>query len=96
MGVPGYFYMLTNHKRKLLYAGATKDLRKRLVLHKTGYGARFPKRYGVDVLVYYEKFPDVHDAFLREKQIKNWHKEWKWNLIKTKNPNLEELSDFID
>lgn len=30
----------------------------------------------------YEEFEDVSEAFIREKQIKNWHKNWKWNLIK--------------
>ena len=27
----------------------------------------------------------------REKQLKNWHNEWKLNLIKKSNPNLESL-----
>ena len=27
-----------------------------------------------------------------KKQLKNWHKEWKWNLIKEENPNLNDLA----
>ena len=27
----------------------------------------------------------------REKQLKNWHKEWKWNLIRKSNPDLKIL-----
>jgi len=33
------------------------------------------------------------DAKKRERQIKNWHREWKLNLIKDKNPNLNDLSE---
>jgi putative endonuclease len=43
-------------------------------------------------LVYYEEFEDLSDAFVREKQIKNWHKDWKWNLEKKVNPDLQDLN----
>ncbi|NQX99149.1 MAG: hypothetical protein HRT73_14915, partial [Flavobacteriales bacterium] len=37
------------------------------------------------------------DAIEREKQLKNWHKEWKWNLIKKDNPELFDLAkDWYD
>jgi len=44
-------------------------------------------------LVYYEEFTDINQAIDREKQLKNWRREWKMNLIKTINPELIEL-DF--
>jgi hypothetical protein len=25
-------------------------------------------------------------------QLKNWHKDWKWNLIKEGNPELKDLA----
>jgi len=28
----------------------------------------------------------------REKQLKNWRREWKLNLIRENNPNLETLT----
>jgi putative endonuclease len=34
---------------------------------------------------------DYKDAFVREKQLKNWHKDWKWNLVKVLNPELKDL-----
>jgi putative endonuclease len=30
-------------------------------------------------------------AIAREKQIKNWKREWKINLIKSKNPDMKDL-----
>lgn len=92
----GYFYLLSNSSRTLLYAGATKDLQKRLSLHETGKGALFTKKYHVKHLVYFEEFEVLGDAFKREKQVKNWKKEWKWNLIKKMNPNIENLKGSID
>lgn len=92
----GYFYILTNKRKTLLYTGATKNLKKRVDLHVSGKGALFTKKYTVHTLVYFEKFDNISDTFKREKQIKNWHKEWKWNLIKSKNPELIDLYLKID
>lgn len=92
----GYFYILSNSTRTLLYAGATKDLLNRIDLHKSGKGAVFTKKYHMKYLVYYEEYEVLSDAFKREKQIKNWKKEWKWNLIKEINPNLTDLRSDLD
>ena len=45
-------------------------------------------------LIYFEVFNDINQAIIREKQLKNWKKEWKLNLIKSINPNLETLKLF--
>ena len=31
-------------------------------------------------------------AIEREKQLKNWHRDWKWNLIQEENPALLDLA----
>ena len=49
------------------------------------------KKYNVNELIYFEEFVDNKEARKRERQLKNWHKEWKWNLIKETNPNLETI-----
>ena len=87
----GFTYILTNKNLSVLYVGATKDLKSRINSHKDGTGAVFTKKYNVTILIYFEEFDDFNDAFIREKQLKNWHKEWKWNIAKVSNPELKDL-----
>ncbi|MEM6514664.1 MAG: GIY-YIG nuclease family protein [Bacteroidota bacterium] len=89
-----YCYMLSNKGRTLLYIGFTKNLAERVNQHIQGKGALFTKRYNVNQLIYFEKFETKKEAKKREKQLKNWHKAWKWNLIKKVNPNLMTINDY--
>ena len=41
--------------------------------------------------LYFEEFQFIDDAIKREKQLKNWHRQWKINLIEEKNPNWDDL-----
>ena len=50
------------------------------------------KKYNATELIYVESFEDKKKAKSREKQLKNWHKDWKWNSIKKVNPDLQDLS----
>ena len=52
----------------------------------------FTKKYNCVRLLYYESFSTPTEAIKREKQLKNWRREWKWNLIKAENPDLTDLS----
>jgi putative endonuclease len=45
-------------------------------------------------LVYFEEFQYIDDAIKREKQLKNWHRQWKINLIEEGNPNWNDLSEL--
>jgi putative endonuclease len=86
-----YCYILSNKNRTVLYVGYTENLKRRLNEHLNGKGALFTKKYSVLDLIYFEEF-DLHkEARSREKQLKNWHKQWKWNLIKASNPSLLKL-----
>ena len=86
-----YVYIISNKNRTVLYIGVTSDLIKRITEHKDGKGSVFTKKYNVKDLLYFEVFDNIEQAIVREKQLKNWHKEWKWNLIKENNPVLKDL-----
>ena len=68
---------------------------KRIWEHKNKVIEGFSKRYNLNKLVYFEVFNDIENAIKREKQIKNWHREWKINKIKEKNPDFTDLYDSI-
>lgn len=87
-----YTYIITNKHNTTLYIGVTNDLFRRMYDHKTGLNKGFSKKYKLKKLVYYEEYSDVRDAIAREKQLKNWHREWKYNLIKKDNPSFKDLS----
>ena len=89
--IKGFTYILTNKNFTVIYVGATKDLKSRIDCHTNGTGAVFTQKYNATILIYFEEFDDFHDAFIREKQLKNWHNEWKWNLVKVSNPELKDL-----
>ncbi|MBL7159323.1 GIY-YIG nuclease family protein [Candidatus Microgenomates bacterium] len=86
----GFVYIIGNN-RPTLYIGVTSDLVKRVYEHKQGLVKGFSKKYKLHKLLYYEIFDDIYEAIKREKQLKNWHREWKLNLIKSKNPSFKDL-----
>jgi len=86
-----YVYILANKKDGVLYIGVTNDLMRRVFEHKNGSVDGFTKKYKVDKLVYYKLFPDPEYAIRREKQLKNWHRQWKLNLIEKTNPYWNDL-----
>ncbi|WP_029035999.1 GIY-YIG nuclease family protein [Salinimicrobium xinjiangense] len=90
-----YVYILSNKKRSLTYIGVTSNLYNRVVEHKSGKGSVFTAKYHLTMLLYFEEFTSIDQAIAREKQLKNWHKQWKWNLIKELNPELEDLFDKL-
>jgi len=55
----------------------------------------FTKKYGVKTLVYYETFEDIKYAIEYEKKLKNWHRDWKINLIEKINPYWDDLYNNI-
>ena len=85
-----YVYILTN-KSGTLYIGVTNDIKRRSWEHRYRTHESFTEKYNVDKLIYFEEYNNIDDAIAREKQLKNWHRDWKINLIKEKNPNFEEI-----
>jgi len=46
-------------------------------------------------LVYFEQTENAQSAFLREKQLKKWKREWKRELIEKDNPEWKDLYEKI-
>lgn len=42
-------------------------------------------------LVFYEECDSALSSIQREKQLKNWHRQWKINLIEQSNPSWVDL-----
>jgi putative endonuclease len=85
-------YIMTNYSETSLYIGVTSNLPKRVWEHKNKVVEGFTEKYNVDKLVYFETTDSIESAIKREKQLKNWHREWKINLIKEMNPDFRDLS----
>jgi putative endonuclease len=86
-----YVYILASQRNGTLYIGVTNDLIKRVWEHKNKVADGFTKKYGVDRLVYFETTESIESAISREKQLKNWHRKWKIDLIEKSNPEWQDL-----
>jgi putative endonuclease len=87
-----YVYILANKRNGTTYVGVTSDLVKRIYEHKNSIFEGFTKKYSINLLVYYEAHNEIKVAIEREKQIKNWKREWKIDLIEKNNPTWKDLS----
>ena len=98
MGVAKQFfvYMMSNAKHGTLYVGVTSDLVGRVWQHKNHvFEDSFTARYNLTMLVWFEEQGDTHGAIQREKQIKEWKRAWKVELIEKTNPRWDDLWDSI-
>jgi putative endonuclease len=73
----------------------TSHLTNRITTHKDKSVTGFSQKYNLDKLVYFELLDGMYDAISREKQLKNWRRQWKIELIESFNPNWRDLSDII-
>ena len=85
-------YILASGHYGTLYIGVTSNLEQRLWQHRNGATPGFTSRYAVYRLVHFEMFGDMERAIVREKQLKNWHRAWKINLIYADNPEWRDLA----
>ncbi len=90
-----YVYLLSSKPNGTLYVGMTRDLVKRVCEHKIKAIPGFTTKYGVDRLVWYEQHPALESAFARERQIKEWKRIWKIQLIEADSPQWIDLHPSI-
>ena len=84
--------ILASGRAATLYVGVTSRLEQRLYQHRSGLLPGFTARYGLKLLVWFERHDDITEAIRREKQIKKWRREWKLNLIEAENPEWIDLA----
>ena len=88
---PYAVYLISNKHLTTLYVGVTGNLQQRIWQHKNGEGG-FTVRYNCCLLLYFETYTYINGAIRREKNLKNWHREWKLNLIREQNPEMKDLA----
>src|SRR5260221_1044975 len=84
-------YMMASRKFGTLYVGVTSNIHERGWQHREGALPGFTRRYGVKLLVWYEFHSTMEAAIAREKQIKEWRRLWKIELIAAMNPEWRDL-----
>lgn len=84
-------YILTNRRRGTLYIGVPSYLCSRVLQHREGKVAGFTKTYGINAVVWFESHDIMETAIKREKQLKEWRRTWKIELIERTDPDWLDL-----
>ena len=90
-----HVYILASKRYGTLYTGVTSDLLQRIYQHKEGLADGFTNKYNVKTLVYQEVHENAEAAIRREKQIKDWQRQWKIDLIEKANPDWHDLYEGL-
>lgn len=91
-----WVYIMTNEWNTVFYIGVTGDIQKRVFEHREKLIDGFSKKYRLTKLVYIEHFTNIKEAIKREKQLKNWRRAWKLDLIRKSNPLFLDLASNDD
>jgi putative endonuclease len=86
-------YILASGFHGTLYIGVASNLLQRIYQHREGTFGGFTADYGVKRLVWFETGGTMESAIAREKQLKNWHRQWKTELIEKDNPTWRDLAE---
>ena len=86
---------MASQRNGTLYIGVTSDLAKRVWEHKNNIIEGFTKKYSVHKLVWYQIFENMPEAIKAEKQMKEWKRKWKLELIESMNPEWKDLYENI-
>jgi putative endonuclease len=84
-------YILASKRHGTLYIGVTSNLCARVWDHKNASIPGFTRKYDVKQLVWFETHDSMESAIAREKQIKEWQRGWKIELIEKLNPAWRDL-----
>ena len=87
----GYLYMLKCADGSY-YTGSTTNLEVRIAQHNAAEGGAYTSRRRPFKLVYSCAFPTLHDAFLRERQVKGWSRGKKEALMRGDYDAIQRLA----
>lgn len=87
-------YIVTNKTRSVLYTGVTNDLPQRIIEHYLNREdtKTFTGKYKCFLLLYCESFKYINNVIAHEKEIKNWTRKKKNELITKINPSWQSLN----
>jgi putative endonuclease len=78
-----------------MYIGVTSNLVQRIWQHKEGTFVGYSAQRGTSKLVWFEMHEIMESAIHHEKKLKSWNRDWKINLIESKNPEWRDLYNEI-
>jgi putative endonuclease len=87
-----FVYILASKTRRL-YVGVTNNLVRRVWEHRMEFVPGFTRKYGIKQLVYYEQIEAPETAIRREKQVKDYARIKKLDLIASMNPEWQDLAE---
>jgi putative endonuclease len=82
--------------RGALYVGVTPSLAQPVSQHREGTSSDYSARRGLTRLVWADRTTPISLCTEHEKPLKRWRREWKFALIETFNPELEDLYDLLN
>ena len=86
-------YIMASGFHGTIYTGVTSNLLQRIHQHRAGTFGGFTAEHGCNRLVWFETGGSMEGAIAREKQLKNWRREWKVALIEEGNPTWRDLAE---
>jgi putative endonuclease len=90
-----FVYMMASARNGPLYTGVTADLIRRVWLHQHHGVPGFTSRSAVNRLVWFESACGIQGAIAREKQLRDWKREWKIILVERTNPYWRDLYEDL-
>ena len=90
-----YYVYIMASQRRVLYIGITNHIERRVRQHKSHTFGGFTAKYNVTNLVYFERYSSVGKAIRREKELKDWRRENKIELIESTNPKIQGMDGAV-
>lgn len=88
-------YIMASTRNGTIYTGVTSNLVKRVYEHRNDLISSFTKNHGCKILVFFEIHETMESAIVREKQIKNYSRKRKLELIERINLEWLDLYNGI-